>query len=134
MGKKGRGLLQWAETAVISILVLAFVLGGFNLKFANALYGAVKEFVQDAMTLQGHTPGTHANEILLLDKEGKISIYGHIETQGQFRSYVKDGIAPIVVDSKTTVENLSADFLDNLSAQDFTLQLVTKNGNVTYTN
>ncbi|MBI2052503.1 MAG: tail fiber domain-containing protein [Candidatus Sungbacteria bacterium] len=134
MGKKERGLLQWAETALVSILVLAFVLGGFNLKFANALYGAVKEFIQDATTLQGHTPGTHANDILLLDKEGKISIYGHIETQGQFRSYVKDGIAPIVVDSKTTVENLSADYLDNLSAQEFTLQFVTKNGPVTYDN
>ncbi|MEK7077512.1 MAG: hypothetical protein AAB928_00235, partial [Patescibacteria group bacterium] len=118
----------------VSVLVLAFVLGGFNLKFASALYGAVKEFVEDAMTLQGHVPGTHANEILLLDKEGKVSIYGHIETQGQFRSYVADGIAPIIVDSKTTVENLSADYLDNLSAQDFTLQLVTKNGPVTYDN
>ncbi|MBI2454164.1 MAG: helix-turn-helix domain-containing protein, partial [Parcubacteria group bacterium] len=123
---------RWAEAAVMSIVVLGFILGGFNLKFANALYGAVKEFIQDAVTLQGRVPGTHANEILLLDKEGKISIYGHIETQGQFRSYAEQGVAPIIVDSTTTAENLSADYLDGISGEDFTLQLVTKNGNVTF--
>ncbi|MEK7209544.1 MAG: hypothetical protein AAB670_01320, partial [Patescibacteria group bacterium] len=120
------------EIAVVSIITLVIILGGFNLKFANALYGAIKDFVNDAMTLQGHVPGTHANEILLLDKEGKISIYGHIETKGQLRSYAEQGIAPIVVDSTTTAENLSADYLDGISAQEFTLQLVTKNGNITF--
>ncbi|MEK7078241.1 MAG: hypothetical protein AAB911_01600, partial [Patescibacteria group bacterium] len=125
---------RWAEILVVSIVTIVLILGGFNLKFANAIYGAVKEFVEDATTLQGHAPGTHASEILLLDKEGKISIYGHIETQGQFRSFVQQGIAPIVVDSSTTVANLSAEFLDGLSARDFTLQVVTKNGNVTFDN
>ena len=77
-------------------------------------------------------PGTHENELLLLDKQGNISIFGHIETEGQFRSFVKEGIAPIMVDSKTMVENLNADYLDNLHAKDFTLAYVTKNGNVTF--
>ncbi len=130
VGSKSR----WAEILVVSIVTLVLILGGFNLKFANALYGAAKEFFGDATTLQGHAPGTHASEILLLDKEGKISIYGHIETQGQFRSFVQQGIAPIVVDSSTTVANLSAEFLDGLSARDFTLQVVTKNGNITFDN
>ncbi|MEK9158190.1 MAG: tail fiber domain-containing protein [Patescibacteria group bacterium] len=37
-----------------------------------------------------------------------------------------------MVDSVTKVENLNADYLDNLSTQDFTLAFVTKNGNLTY--
>ncbi|MEK9174483.1 MAG: helix-turn-helix domain-containing protein, partial [Patescibacteria group bacterium] len=125
------GTTRWAETAIISVLALGFILGGFNLKFASALYGAVKEFVQDAMTLQGHAPGTHADEILLLNKEGSISISGNIETQGQFRSYAPDGIVPIVVDSQTTVPNLSADLFDGLTSTDFNLELITRNGSLT---
>ncbi|MDP3764772.1 MAG: tail fiber domain-containing protein [bacterium] len=127
----GRSALQWGEMAIVSILVLGFVLGGFNLKFANAIYGAVKEFVQDAMTLQGRAPGTGANEVLLLDKGGNISVSGNIETQGQLRSFAPQGVAPIVVDSQTTIPNLSADFLDGLTSGNFDLQLITKNGSLT---
>ncbi|MEK7062672.1 MAG: hypothetical protein AAB946_01405, partial [Patescibacteria group bacterium] len=123
----------WSIIAV-AFLALAFILGGFNLKFASAIYGKIADFVGDAITLQGKVPGTHANEVLLINKAGDISIYGHIETKGQFRSYAPQGVAPLVVDSMTTVGNLSADYLDNLSGEDFTLQLVTKNGNVTYDN
>ncbi len=96
----------------------------------DALNGAWNK-LRDAQTVLGFRPGTHENEILLLDKRGNISISGHIETEGQFRSFVKDGIAPIVVDSKTKVENLNADYLDNLHAEEFTLAYVTKNGNIT---
>jgi len=95
---------------------------------------AVHNFFKDALTLQGSQPGTHANEVLLLDKNGNVSIYGHIETKGQIRSWVEQGVAPIVVVSTTTVENLSADYLDNLSSREFTLAFVTKNGNITYEN
>jgi hypothetical protein len=123
----------WKIVAV-AFLALAFILGGFNLKFASALYDKLADFVGNATTLQGHVPGTHANEVLLINKAGDISIYGHIETKGQLRSTIENGVAPIVVDSMTTVENLSADYLDNISAEEFTLSLVTKNGNVTYDN
>ncbi|MEK7117268.1 MAG: hypothetical protein AAB861_00655, partial [Patescibacteria group bacterium] len=122
------------QVIAVAFLALAFILGGFNLKFASAIYGKIADFVGDAITLQGKVPGTHANEVLLINKAGDISIYGHIETKGQFRSYAPQGVAPLVVDSMTTVGNLSADYLDNLSGEDFTLQLVTKNGNVTYDN
>ncbi|MDP3800152.1 MAG: tail fiber domain-containing protein [bacterium] len=125
---------KFVQIVSVSVVSIVLVLGGFNLKFANAIYGAVKTFVEDAVTLQGKAPGTGANEILLINKDGDISIAGHIETKKQFRSYAKDGIAPIIVDSKTTAVNLSADYLDGLSNQDFTLQLVTKNGNVTFDN
>ncbi|MDP3800157.1 MAG: tail fiber domain-containing protein [bacterium] len=127
----GRSAVQWAEIFIVSVLVLGVVMGGFNFKFANAIYGAVKEFVQDAMTLQGKAPGTGANEILLLNKGGDISIQGNIETQGQLRSFAPQGIVPIVVDSQTTVLNLSANFLDGLTATNFDLQLVTGNGAIT---
>ncbi len=70
--------------------------------------------LNDANTVLGFRPGTHENEILLLDKKGNVSISGHIETEGQFRSFIKDGVAPIMVDSKTKVENLNADYFDKL--------------------
>src|SRR3989344_4430129 len=118
---------------MISVVVLIFlVVGGFSFGNVDQVALQVKKAIEDAQTLQGHTPGTHANDVLLLDKEGKISIYGHVETKGQLRSYIEQGIAPIVVTSTTTVENLSADYLDNVSAEEFTLAFVTKNGNVTY--
>ncbi|MEK7564946.1 MAG: tail fiber domain-containing protein [Patescibacteria group bacterium] len=127
----GRGAVQWAEMSIVSILVLGFILGGFNLKFANAIYGAFKNLVDNALTLDGHAPGTHANEVLLLNKGGDISIAGNIETQGQLRSFAPQGVAPFEVDSNTTVPNLSADFLDGLTAGSFDLQLITGNGAVT---
>ena len=117
--------------SIVSILVLGFILGGFNLKFANAIYGAFKNLVDNALTLDGHAPGTHANEVLLLNKGGDISIAGNIETQGQLRSFAPQGVAPFEVDSNTTVPNLSADFLDGLTAGSFDLQLITGNGAVT---
>ena len=121
----------YSKIIITGALSIAFVLGGFNFKFADALYGAVKNFVNDAMTLQGKAPGTGANEVLLLDKKGNVSIQGNIETQGQLRSFAPQGVVPIVVDSQTTVPNLSADMLDGLTAGSFDLNLVTKNGAVT---
>ena len=104
-----------------------FIFGFFD-DAADYAFGKIK----NARTVMDFRPGTHENELLLLDKQGNISIFGHIETEGQFRSFVKEGIAPIMVDSKTMVENLNADYLDNLHAKDFTLAYVTKNGNVTF--
>ena len=100
--------------------------------FAEAFYRNTIEAVRDAQTVMGFRPGTHENEILLLGQKGEISIFGNVETEGQFRSYVEDGIAPMVVSSRTQVGNLNADYVDNLSSKDFTLAFVTKNGNVTY--
>jgi len=117
----------------ISAIVLLFLLiGGISFGNLDQTMVAVKNFFNDAETLQGKIPGTHANEVLLLDKNGNVSIYGHIETQGQIRSWVQTGVAPIVVDSVTKVENLNADYLDNVSSEGFTLAFVTKNGNITY--
>ncbi|MEK7645570.1 MAG: hypothetical protein AAB374_00440, partial [Patescibacteria group bacterium] len=118
---------------MIAVVVVLFVLvGGFSFGQVDAVAQKIKKAFTDATTLQGHFAGTHANEVLILDKTGNISIYGHIETEGQFRSRAPEGVAPIVVDSMTKVENLNADYIDNLSAQDFTLAFVTKNGNLTY--
>lgn len=118
---------------VVSALVILFTLvGGFTFGQADAMVERIKQVFKNADTLQGHFPGTHANEVLVLDKAGNVNIYGHIETQGQFRSYAPDGVAPLVVDSMTKVDNLNADYLDNVQAKDFTLAYVTKNGNLTY--
>src|SRR3989338_8626817 len=116
------------------LLLLVAVLAPFRLVsgFAENTFRAVIKTLKDANTVLGFRPGTHENEILLLNDKGDVSIFGHIETEGQFRSFIKDGIAPIVVDSKTKVGNLNADYLDNLSAEQFTLAFVTKNGNVTH--
>ena len=120
-------------TVMITAIVLIFVLiGGFSFGKVDAIAQKIKKAFSDATTIDGHFAGTHANEVLVLDKAGNISIYGHIETEGQFRSHAPDGVAPIVVDSMTKVENLNADYIDNLSSQDFTLAFVTKNGNLTY--
>src|SRR3989344_3077791 len=118
-----------AAIVLFSVLPVPFVFS-----FVSRSVDYVKEAINDANTVMGFRPGTHANEILLLDKEGNVSIMGHIETEGQLRSYVADGIAPLVVDSTTTVKNLSADSVDNISAEEFTLAFVTKNGNMTTEN
>ncbi|MCR4337707.1 MAG: helix-turn-helix domain-containing protein, partial [Candidatus Omnitrophica bacterium] len=120
-------------TIMVTAIVLLFVLvGGFSFGQVDAVAQKIKKALTDATTIGGHFAGTHANEVLVLGKDGNISIYGHIETEGQFRSRAPDGVAPIVVDSMTKVENLNADYIDNLSSQDFTLAFVTKNGNLTY--
>ena len=116
-------------TAIVAIFIIA---GGFSFGQADYVVQQIKKAFKDADTIQGHFPGTHANEVLVLDKSGNVSIFGHIETQGQFRSHAPDGVAPIVVDSMTKVDNLNVDYLDNLDSKDFTLAFVTKNGNLTY--
>lgn len=120
--------------AVAAIALIFILVGGISFGNLDQTFLAINNFFKDADTLQGYRPGTHANEVLLLNKEGNISIYGHIETQGQLRSWVEGGVAPIVVDSTTTVKNLSVEMLDGLKKEDFTLAFVTKNGNITYEN
>ncbi|MFH1769231.1 MAG: hypothetical protein ABH833_01015, partial [Parcubacteria group bacterium] len=122
---------------LLAIIIISFILlfilgGGLSFGNINKLQNRVSSFFKDADTLQGHFAGTHSNEVLLLDKGGNISIFGHIETQGQLRSYAPDGVAPIVIDSSTLIENLNAEYLNGLKGQDFTLAFVTKNGNITY--
>lgn len=109
-----------------SIFPTPFVFG-----FFDGALSAAKRVWNDSNTVMGFRPGTHENEVLLLDKQGNISIMGHIETDGQFVSYARDGVAPIVVDSKTEVKNLNAEYVGGTKATDFTLAFVTKNGNVT---
>ncbi|MBP9822521.1 MAG: hypothetical protein KBC81_03730, partial [Candidatus Pacebacteria bacterium] len=120
-------------TIMVSAVVVLFVLiGGFSFGQVDMVAQKIKKSFTDATTLQGHFAGTHANEVLVLDKAGNVSIYGHIETQGQLRSHAPDGVEPIVIDSMTKVENLNSDYFDNLDSKDFTLAFVTKNGNLTY--
>ncbi|MEK7583230.1 MAG: helix-turn-helix domain-containing protein, partial [Patescibacteria group bacterium] len=127
---------SWRRVAItVTAIVLLFLLaGGFGFGNVDALGRRVQNLFKDADTLQGHFAGKHANEVLLLDADGKISIFGHIETQGQLRSFAPDGVAPIVVDSRTLVENLNAEYFNGLASKDFTLAFVTKNGNITYEN
>ncbi|PIP62047.1 hypothetical protein COW99_00875, partial [Candidatus Roizmanbacteria bacterium CG22_combo_CG10-13_8_21_14_all_38_20] len=99
--------------------------------FFDRTLNFVKETINDSNTVLGFRPGTHENEILLLNDKGDIAIMGHIETEGQLRSYIKDGIAPIVVDSTTEVANLNAEYVGGTRANEFTLAFVTKNGNFT---
>ncbi|HEY9481291.1 MAG TPA: helix-turn-helix domain-containing protein, partial [Candidatus Paceibacterota bacterium] len=120
-----------AFVTIVTVLFFTIFPTPFVYGFVDKIYTAVKKSVFDASTVMGFRPGTHENEILLLDKEGNVSIMGHIETEGQFRSYAKDGIAPIVVDSKTEVKNLNAEFVGGVPASGFTLAYVTKNGAVT---
>ncbi len=93
--------------------------------------GKLLASLKNAWTLDGHRAGTEANEVLILNEAGNISIKGHIETQGQLRSYARDGIAPIVVDSTTKIEKLNADAIDGYSSEQFNLAFITKQGNVT---
>ncbi|HEY4497798.1 MAG TPA: hypothetical protein VJC20_03540, partial [Candidatus Paceibacterota bacterium] len=118
--------IAFVLTVAMIIAPLRFVFGFFDTT-VSAVYNKMK----DAQTVLGFRPGTHANEILLLDDKGNVAILGHIETEGQFRSYVENGIAPIMVKSITKVDNLNVDYLDNLSSEDFTLAFITKNGNRT---
>ncbi|MEK7604084.1 MAG: helix-turn-helix domain-containing protein, partial [Patescibacteria group bacterium] len=127
-----RSPVRMTAVMITAIVVLFLMAGGFSFGQADYVVQQIKKAFKDADTLQGYFPGTHANEVLVLDKTGNISIFGHIETQGQLRSYAPTGVAPIVVDSITKVENLNADYIDNLDSKDFTLAFVTKNGNITY--
>ncbi|MBI2175205.1 MAG: hypothetical protein HYU35_00525 [Parcubacteria group bacterium] len=123
-----RTLLVAALLTVLFVaLPLRFVFGFFD-DTARLVWNKMR----DAQTVMGFQPGTHANEILILSPQGDISIRGHIETEGQLRSYAKDGVAPIVVDSKTRIENLNADLVDGYTTEEFTLAFVTKQGNVTF--
>jgi len=117
---------------MISAIILIFlIVGGISFGNVDPIMVGIKKAFKDATTIQGHSPGTHSDEVLLLDENGNVSIYGHIETKGQLRSWVKDGIAPIVVDSTTMIQNLNAEMLGGLKGEDFTLAFVSKNGNVT---
>ncbi|MDP2647715.1 MAG: hypothetical protein Q8P35_00505, partial [Candidatus Yanofskybacteria bacterium] len=118
--------------AIAAVVLLFLIVGGFSFGNSDFVAEKIRNLFQNAQTLQGHQPGTHANEVLVLDKAGNINIFGHIETEGQLRSRAPEGVAPIVVDSVTKVENLNADYLDDLDSKDFTLAFVTKNGNLTY--
>ncbi|KKP93506.1 MAG: YadA domain-containing structural protein, partial [Parcubacteria group bacterium GW2011_GWA1_36_12] len=120
-------------TIMITSVVMIFIIaGGFSFGQADYIVQQIKKAFKDADTIQGHFPGTHANEVLVLDKAGNVSIFGHIETEGQLRSHAPEGVAPIVVDSVTRVDNLNAEYLNGLGTNDFTLAFVTKNGNLTY--
>ncbi|MBU1102033.1 helix-turn-helix domain-containing protein, partial [Patescibacteria group bacterium] len=81
-------------TAVVAIFIIA---GGFSFGQADYVVQQIKKAFTDADTVQGHFPGTHANEVLVLDKAGNVSIFGHIETHRQLRSFAPDGVAAIVV-------------------------------------
>ncbi|MDO8589656.1 MAG: hypothetical protein Q7R69_00050, partial [bacterium] len=118
-----------ASLLLLALLPVPIVFGFFDKSF-----NFVRDSINDANTVLGFRPGTHQNEILLLDSEGNVAIMGHIETEGQLRSYIQDGIAPIVVDSKTLVKNLNAEFIGGASSTDFTLAFVTANGSMTREN
>ncbi|MCR4279337.1 MAG: tail fiber domain-containing protein [Candidatus Zambryskibacteria bacterium] len=120
--------------ALVSVVLLSTLPVPFVFSFFDKSVDYVMDALKDANTVMGFRPGTHANEILLLNNDGSISIMGHIETEGQLRAYSAQGIAPILVTSTTTVENLSADTLDSVSSEEFTLAFITKNGNVTTEN
>ena len=117
--------------ALILLIVFPLLFLGLTRGLADDFYGKFMRSLKNAWTLDGHKAGTNANEVLILNEAGNISIKGHIETQGQLRSYARDGIAPIIVDSTTKVENLNVDSVDGFSPEQFTLAFVTKNGNVT---
>ncbi len=125
-----------ASKKLIVVAVVALILlSVLPVPIVFSLVGKSVEYVvssfKDANTVMGFRPGTHANEILLLDKEGNVAIMGHIETEGQLRSYVASGTAPIVVDSTTEVKNLNAEYVGGTRANEFTLAFVTANGSVT---
>ncbi|MEX0919371.1 MAG: hypothetical protein WDZ64_01310, partial [Parcubacteria group bacterium] len=122
-----------ALVAVTLVMVILFAILPVPVVFSffDRTLNAVKEAINDSNTVLGFRPGTHENEILLLDSEGNIAIMGHIETEGQLRSYATDGIAPIVVDSTTMVDNLNTEFVGGTRANEFTLAFITANGNFT---
>ncbi|HEY4477440.1 MAG TPA: helix-turn-helix domain-containing protein, partial [Candidatus Paceibacterota bacterium] len=129
---------------------LVVIPGRSILGAANDMLFTAYEKIRDSETLMGHRAGTHANEVLLLDTYGNVSIVGNVETENnvqagglitadgniitkqQLQSLVETGIAPITVKSITKVDNLNADYLDGVSSENITLAFVTKNGNITY--
>ncbi|MSR76524.1 MAG: hypothetical protein EXS68_02935, partial [Candidatus Ryanbacteria bacterium] len=125
---------------ILFFLVVLLVLSPARvlLSAADDAIFSVYEKIRDSETLMGHRAGTHADEVLLLDKNGNVAIYGNvisdtdIEAGGQLISNIQNGTAPIKVRSMTKVENLNADFLDGISTEQMTLAFVTKNGNITY--
>jgi len=136
-GKAFKTVFSKPKLFLIYILIVALALifpTRFIFGFVDEAVRFVYHKVRDANTVLGFRPGTHENEILLLDGSGNIAIFGNIETEGQFKSFIEDGIAPITVESRTKVENLNADYFDDLSSEEFTLAFVTKNGNVTFEN
>src|SRR3990167_1750154 len=116
---------------VFADVVVFVIFGGVKISFADELVAGIKNFFKDATSLQGKFPGTHGNEFLVLNNSGDIDIYGHIVTHGQLQSLAPDGVAPIVVNSSTTVPNLSSQYLDGISKGAITLSFVTANGNTT---
>ncbi|MFH1867271.1 MAG: hypothetical protein ABIJ81_04290, partial [Patescibacteria group bacterium] len=116
---------------ILVLVALPLLFFGLSKGLADDLPYRLLAAFKNAWTLDGHRAGTHANEVLILNEAGNISIKGHIETQGQLRSYARDGVAPIIVDSTSKVENLNADLLDDFSSEQFTLAFVTNNGNIT---
>ncbi|KKU38973.1 MAG: hypothetical protein UX54_C0024G0001, partial [Parcubacteria group bacterium GW2011_GWA2_46_39] len=116
---------------IILLVALPLIFFGLSKGLADDLPAKLLSIIKNAWTLDGHKPGTEANEVLILNEAGNISIKGHIETEGQLRSYARDGVAPIIVDSVTKIENLNVDYIDDFSSEQFTLAFVTNNGNIT---
>src|SRR3989344_8240092 len=80
-----RSPVRLVTIMVTAIVTLFILVGGFSFGQVDAVAQKIKKAFTDATTLQGHFAGTHANEVLILDKAGNISIYGNIETEGQLR-------------------------------------------------
>src|SRR3990167_4590539 len=114
---------------VLAAVILFIIFGGVRLSFADELLASVKNFFTDAASLQGKFSGTHADELLVLNNEGNIDIYGSIKSKAQLISDAPQGTSPLVVASSTTVPNLSSQYLDGLSKYGITLNFVTQNGN-----
>ena len=123
--------LRPAAIILFAAVILFILFGGARTIFVNKVIAGTRDFFKDAVSLQGKFPGTHANELLVLDSNCSIDIYGSIKTKTQLVSDAPDGVAPLVVISKTTIANLSSQYLDGISKQQITLSFVTQNGNVT---
>ena len=129
--KRAFGTKVLMAATLISILSLTILPVPFAFSLFEKTYESAKSAWNDANTVMGFRPGVGKNQILLLDDTGSISIMGHIATEGQFISGAPEGVAPIVVDSKTEIKNLNAEYLNNMHSADFTLAFVTANGSVT---
>jgi len=116
---------------VLPIIILLILFAGLGMNVVDKSFYGVRNFFKNATTVQGYFPGTHARELLVLNGEGNIDIYGDIQTKGQILSEAPDGVAPLVVYSQTTVENFSAQYLDGIGKENITLSFVTENGAVT---
>jgi len=64
--KRGPNLLLM----VTAIVILFLIVGGISFGNIDPLIQKVKKVFKDATTIQGHWPGTHANEVLLLNEQG----------------------------------------------------------------